>query len=67
MANCQSSGLVFTETYEFLIAALFTALLPLCVCYCAVWKIVIIPFHPPRAGLWEASVQKKWSPVHLPS
>lgn len=59
MSNCQSDGMISAETLEFLIVALFKTLLLLeSVCYCAVWKIVIMPFHPPLAGLWEVVLRR---------
>lgn len=68
MGSCQNGGIISAETFEFFIVALFKTLLPLeNVCYCAVWKMVIIPFPPPWTGLWEVCAQKKWGPVHLPS
>lgn len=68
MGDCQDGGLLSAKTLDFVIVALLKSLLPLeSVCYYALWKIVIIPFHPPWAGLWEVSVQKKRGPVHLPS
>jgi hypothetical protein len=60
MSNCQNGGLVSAKTLEFLIAALFKTLFSFrkC-CFCAVRKIVIIPFHPSWAGLWKASAERK--------
>lgn len=68
MGDCQNGGLLSAKTLEFVIVALLKSLLPLeSICYCALWKIMIILFHPPWAGLWEVSAQKKQGPVHLPS
>lgn len=41
--SCQNGGLVSAETFEFLIVTSFKILhLPESVCFCAVWKTVII-------------------------
>lgn len=58
MGDCQNGGLLSAKTLEFAIVALLKSLLALeSLGYCALWKIVIIPFHPPCAGLWEVSAQ----------